>query len=322
MKLLFFDDFRLGVAVGDTVVDVSDVVSGIAHTRPQDLMSGVIERFAEISPLLQAAARERTGVALSSVRIRPPLPKPTNVMAMFVNYKENGLLDEFPIDCFQKSSLTIIGDGDTMILPDEPADVFEGEAELAVVIGRYASKVSADEAMSYVFGYTNFIDGSARFLSGEPMANFFFRTKSRETFTMIGPYIVTADEIADPTNLQVRQWNNGELKHDYNTSDMMYSIGRCIEFVTAVHPLEPGDLLALATNHKGLHPFQDGDVVEQEIEGLGRLRITVRDDLRRRWPRETRAERLARGLAAGSWYGSHAPQLSGKYARSESPTGS
>jgi 2-keto-4-pentenoate hydratase/2-oxohepta-3-ene-1,7-dioic acid hydratase in catechol pathway len=115
---------------------------------------------------------------------------------------------------------------------------------------------------------------------------------------------VTADEIADPHTLQVRLWVNGELKQNFNTSDMAHRIPRCIEWVTSIHTLEPGDLLATGTNHRGLSAFQDGDRVELETEGLGRLRFQVRDDLKRTWARETRAERQAKGLEGTT------PQLS------------
>ena len=147
--------------------------------------------------------------------------------------------------------------------------------------------------MSYVFGYTNFIDGSARGL--QPPGNTFYQMKSRDTFAPIGPYIVTADEIKDPHKLQVRLWNNGTLKQNYNTDDMAHKIPRCIEFVSSIHTLEPGDMLATGTNHRGLHAFQDGDEVELEIEGLGRLRVNVRDDLKRTWPRDTRLEWHSKG---------------------------
>ena len=311
MKLLFFDDFRLGVLNGDTVVDVSEVVGDIPHTSPQQLISGLIERFDEYRGKLEEAAKGGQGKPLASVRVRPPLPKPTNVICMAVNYLENGTRPSpAPIDAFQKSPLAVIGDGDTMVLPDIAASIFEGEAELAVVIGRRASNVSEDEAMRYVFGYTNFIDGSAR---GLQAMSIFYRMKSRDTFAPLGPFIVTADEIADPQNLQIRLWNNGELKQDFNTSDMAHNIAKCVAWVSSVHPLEAGDVIATGTNHRGLHAFQDGDRIGMETEGLGRLHITVRDDLKRRWPRETRGERLARGLGA-NWVGEPPPQESGKYA--------
>ena len=306
MKLLFFDDFKLGVLNGDAVVDVSQVVKDIPHLGPQDIINGVITRWAEYRPKLEQAAKAGKGVPVSQLKIRPPLPKPTNIVAMAVNYMEDGTRSEpAPINAFHKSPNAIIGNDDTMVLPDVPATIFEGEAEVAVIIGKRATNVRAADAMSYIFGYTNFIDGSARGLA--PSGNTFYQMKSRDTFCPLGPYLVTADEIRDPHNIPIKLWVNGELKQSFNTSDMAHKIPRCIEWVTSIHTLEPGDVLATGTNHRGLSAFQNGDVVELETEGLGRLRINVRDDLKRTWARETRLDRQTKKQEGTT------PQLSGKH---------
>jgi 2-keto-4-pentenoate hydratase/2-oxohepta-3-ene-1,7-dioic acid hydratase in catechol pathway len=309
MNILYFDDFKLGVLNKDgAVVDVSALVKDIPHLGPHDLINALIERFAGYRQRLEEAAASGKGIPLASVRIRPPLPRPVNIDCMAVNYMEDGTRAEpAPINAFLKSPSSIIGNGDTMVLPDEPSPVFEGEAEVALVIGRRASRVPASKAMDYVFGYVNFIDGSARALP--PPGNTFYQTKSRDTFAPIGPWIVTADEIRDPHKLQIRLWVNGVIKQDFNTGDMAHKIPRCIEFVTSVHALEPGDLLATGTNHRGLNAFQDGDKVELETDGLGRLTVKVADPLKRTWSRETRLERQTKGLDP------LAPQLSGKYAK-------
>ncbi|MGH6771374.1 MAG: fumarylacetoacetate hydrolase family protein [Xanthobacteraceae bacterium] len=310
MKILYFDDFKLGVLTRDGVVDVMSAVKDVPHLGPYDLINGVIERFAEYRKNLQEAAASGRAIALDKVRIRPPLPRPVNIDCMAVNYMEDGTRAEpAPINAFLKSPNAVIGHGDTMVLPDVPAGVFEGEAEVALVIGKRARNVKAADAMSYIFGYMNFIDGSARALP--PAGNTFYQMKSRETFAPIGPYIVTADEIADPHKLQVKLWVNGKLMQNFNTDDMAHKIPRCVEFVSSIHTLEPGDILATGTNHRGLNAFQDGDVVELETEGLGRLRINVRDDLKRTWPRDTRLEYATRGGKDA-----FAPQSTGKYAPS------
>ncbi len=308
MKLLFYDDFKLGVVKGDAVIDVSQAVRDIPHTGPHNLISRLIERFSDYRGAIEKVAAAGNGIPLGSVRIRAPLPKPVNVDCMAVNYMEDGTRKEpAPINAFHKSPGCVIGDGDTMVLPDAPAAIFEGEAELAVVIGKRADNVPAAKAMDYVFGYVNFIDGSARGLP--PAGNTFYQMKSRATFGPMGPYLVTADEINDPHDLQVRLWNNGTLMQNYNTSDMAHKIPRCIEWVSSIHPLEPGDVLACGTNHRGLNPFQDGDLVELETEPLGRLHVKIRDDLKRTWTRETRLQRQEKGLEGFT------PQLTGKYAK-------
>ena len=305
MKLLFFgEDFRLGVLNGQSqVVDVSDVVKDIPRLGPQDVIRGVIENFDRYKAALQNAANSGQGQAVAGLRIRPPLPHPSNIICMAVNYMENGTRSEpAPINAFAKSPSSVVGQGDTMVLTDIPASIFEGEAEIALVIGKRAGNVSQADAMSYIFGYTNFIDGSAR---GVPA---FYQMKSRETFAPIGPYLVTADEIPNPQKLAIQLWNNGQLFQDFNTDDMAHKIPRCIEWVTSIHTLEPGDVLATGTNHRGLNPFMDGDKIELETEGLGRLRINVRDDLHRTWARETRLQRQEKGQDGPT------PQLTGKYA--------
>jgi 2-keto-4-pentenoate hydratase/2-oxohepta-3-ene-1,7-dioic acid hydratase in catechol pathway len=307
VKLLFFDDFKLGVLRGDMVVDVSERVRDLPYVGPQDVIRGLIERFAQRRAAIEEAAATGPGIPISAVGIRPPLPKPSSIVCMAVNYMEDGTRAEpAPINAFLKSPSAIVGPGDTMVLPDVPATIFEGEAEVGVVIGRRASAVRAEDAMGYVFGYVNFIDGSARGLP--PAGNTFYQMKSRDTFAPMGPYLVTADEIPDPHRLAVKLWVNGTLKQSFNTSDMAHKIPRCIEWVTSIHTLEPGDILATGTNHRGLSAFQDGDVVELESEGLGRLGIKVRDDLKRTWARETRLDRQRKGQEGTT------PQLTGKYA--------
>ncbi len=308
MRLLNFDDFRLGVLAGDSVIDVTDIVSDIPHIDRGDLINGLIERFDDYRGKLEAAAANGGGVPLANVRIRPPVPKPTTVDCMAVNYMEDGTRDApAQINAFHKSPGAIVGHNDTMILPDVPAAVFEGEAELAAIIGKPADNIGEAEAMDHIFGWTCFIDGSARALP--PPGNTFFQVKSRKTFAPMGPWIVTRDEIADPQNLQVKLWNNGDLMQNFNTDDMAHKIPRCIAWLSSIHPLVPGDIVATGTNHRGLHPFQDGDRVELEIESVGRLAIDIRDDLKRGWDRVTRLEHAEKGLE-----GPHTAQVSGKYA--------
>jgi len=305
MKLLFFNDFSLGVVKGANVVDIADAVSAIDHTHPQDLIAGVISDFDVLRDQIDAAVGASTGVPLSTVRIRQPLPRPGTIDCMAVNYMEDGTRDEpAPIQAFQKSPSAIIGDGDTMVLPDDPSTVYEGEAELAIVIGKTATNVAEEDAFDHIFGYTNFIDGSARGLGGFSV---FHAMKSRDTFAPIGPYIVTADEVPNPQNLQVTLTNNGDVMQNFNTDDMAHNIAKCVAYLSAIHTLEPGDIVATGTNHRGLHPFQDGDAVSLECEGLGALNITISDGLGRTWERQTRLERADAGLEGTP------PQLTGKY---------
>jgi 2-keto-4-pentenoate hydratase/2-oxohepta-3-ene-1,7-dioic acid hydratase in catechol pathway len=308
MKLAFFDNYKLGVVVGDNIVDVSGAVKGIKALGPQDVIRGVIEKWSAYKSKFAAAAKKGKGKPLSKVKLRPPLPRPENIICMAVNYMEDGTLPEpAPINAFMKSPSSIIGDGDTMVLPDMAASVFEGEAELAIVIGKKASHVRAADAMKYVFGYTNFIDGSARGVV--PPTNVFYQMKSRDTFAPIGPYIVTADEIKNVGKMQIRLTNNGKVMQNFNTDDMAHKVPRCIEWVTSIHTLLPGDILATGTNHRGLNPFMDGDKIELTCEGLGTLHIKIKDQHKRTWARITRLAHKESGAQ-----GVHTPQTGGKYA--------
>ncbi len=307
MKLVFYDDFKLGLVEGDTIIYASEIAKGIEHTSPQDLLGKLIERFPAHKGRLEQIAKEGGGVPVSQVRLRSPVPKPYNIVAMAVNYMEDGTRAEpAPINAFLKSANAVIGDGDTMVLPDVPATIFEGEAEMAIIISKTATNVQPEDAYDYIFGYMNFIDGSARGLP--PSGNTFFQMKSRDTFAPMGPWIVTADEVPDPLKLQIKLSVNGTVKQNFNTDDMAHKIPRIIEWATSIHTLEAGDVIATGTNHRGLSAFQDGDKVELEIERLGKLTFNVKDDLKRTWARETRLDMMNKGAEGTT------PQLTGKYA--------
>jgi 2-keto-4-pentenoate hydratase/2-oxohepta-3-ene-1,7-dioic acid hydratase in catechol pathway len=315
MKLCYFDDFKLGVVKGNDVVDVSAVVQDIPHTGPGDLMNGLIAQFDAYRPKIEAAVASGKGVPLSSVKIRPPLPKPATIDCMAVNYMEDGTRSApAPINAFHKTPSAIIGNGDVMVLPDVPAPIFEGEAEMAVVIGKTSTSLTEDQVMDHIFGYTNFIDGSARGLP--PPGNVFFQMKSRDTFAPIGPFLVTKDEIKDPQKLQIKLWNNGTLMQNFNTDDMGHSIKKSVAWLTSIHTLEAGDIVATGTNHRGLNPFMDGDKIELETEGLGKLSFSVRDDLKRTWARKTRLDchNEANEKTPGA-YPDFTKQTGGKYAK-------
>lgn len=309
MKLCYFNDYRLGVIKGDGVVDITDDVKDIPHLDSRDLILGLIARWDSYKAKVEKAAAGGKSVPLKDVRLRPPVPKPGNIVCMAVNYMEDGTLPEKPqINAFHKAATAVIGDGDTMVLPDVPAGIFEGEAELALIIGKRATRVSQADAMKHIFGYTCFIDGSARGLP--PPGNVFFQMKSRDTFAPIGPCIVTADEIADPQNLAIELKTNGETMQKFNTNDMAHQIPRCIEWVSSIHTLEPGDIVATGTNHRGLHSFMDGDKVALTVEKVGTLHFNVKDELKRTWARTTRLQHKEKGGE-----GPHTPQLTGKYAK-------
>jgi len=297
MRIAFINDFRLAVVRGETVVDVADVVESIPHLTSQDLMTGLISRFDDYRTKLEEAAGSREGVPVDSVRFRPPVPLPGKMVCMAGNYMESGTIPKaYEADAFLKSPTSVLGNGDTVVLPDAPAAVFHHEAELGVVIGKKASKVKAANGLDHVFGYLNFMDVSARGITPEGRNSFWWQ-KSWDTFGPIGPWIVTRDEIPNAQALDIKLWNDGDLRHDFNTSDMARPVEGVVELLSAVTTFNPGDLIATGTNHLGLGPMQDGETVVLEVQGLGRLSVKVRDDQKRTWKRETVAEQEAREAA-------------------------
>ncbi|MDC3085068.1 fumarylacetoacetate hydrolase family protein [Gammaproteobacteria bacterium] len=311
MRFAYFDDFRLGVLKSNNIVDITEHLSDIPVRDTRDLINGLIENYGKYKDSIEQFVSDSDSIPINEVRLRSPCPRPNNIDCMAVNYMEDGTRAEpAPINAFHKATNTVIGNGDTMELTDIPASIFEGEAELALVIGKRAENVTEENAMDHVFGYTTIIDGSAR---GLIASNFFFQMKSRATYTPIGPYLVTKDEIDDPQNLQIILRNNGEVMQNFNTDDMAHKIPKCISWLSSIHTLEPGDIIATGTNHRGLNPFMDGDKIELEIEQIGTLNFNVSDPLKRTWERVTRKTHIEdRGLD-----GAHTPQLTGKYAKGE-----
>lgn len=279
MKLAFFNDYQLGVIKGDRIVDVGSAVDGLSYHSPQELMNMLIENFGDLQAEIESAAAEGDGVSLADVRLRAPLPRPGQLLCLAGNYIEPASPERGEFNAFLKSPTSIIGTGDTSEFPSADASVFHFEPELALVIGKTASRVSQDDAMDHVFGYTQFIDGSARGLHGG-----FFLGKSWHTFAPMGPALVTADEIEDPNDLGIRLWVNDDLRHDFSSNSMDRFLPEMLEEVTNVVTLEPGDVVSTGTHHESLSPIHDGDTLRLEIEGLGpALTINIHDPLKRTW---------------------------------------
>ena len=298
MKLVLFDDFRLGVIRDNRVVDAMGALEGRSFHRPQDLIEEVIINWDELKPEIETAIAGKEGVPVQSVRLRPPVPRPSKLICAAVNYLEFGQREPAVLDAFLKSPNAIIGNGDTCELPPAPATVFHHEPELAFVVGKKASKVSQEDALSYIFGYCNFLDMSARGLQGA-VGNSFFLGKCWNTFAPMGPALVTADEIPSPNEIRIRLWNNDDPRHDFPTSDMAHKIPELVSEFSKITTLEPGDVVATGVNHQQIGAVQDGDVLRMEIENMGPpLIIHIADPSKREWPRGIDTEMAARIIAA------------------------
>lgn len=231
--------------------------------------------------LQDALAYDRfESIPLDEVSLRPPVDQPSKIVNVGLNYhdhaeEQNEDPPERPL-LFSKAPSAIVGPGDAIVLP-AAVDQIDYEVELAAVVGRTASHVSASEAHEYIAGYTVFNDVSARdaqFSDGQ-----FFRGKSYDTFAPIGPVLVT-DGI-DPNAVDIGLDVNGEPKQRSNTSEFIFDIGDLFEFITDVMTLEPGDVVSTGTPG-GVGIFSDppdllqpGDTVECHVEGIGTLENPV-----------------------------------------------
>ncbi|MBD3170832.1 fumarylacetoacetate hydrolase [Candidatus Bathyarchaeota archaeon] len=278
MRYVFYDDFKPGLLKDDSVVDISDVLDVKAYHTPQMIVEKFITEYETLKEELETSL-EKPGKPVEEVRLRQPVPKPSLFMCGIGGFGE-GEDRKRPINFFIKGWTSIIGPGDTVVLPETKARIFEHEAELAVVFGKEASNVDEEEAIDCIFGYTMMIDVSAR---GVPYSKGFWPQKSFDTFGPLGPVLVTMDEIPDPYNLQVKLLVDDILRQDYNTDDMSHTLGEKISKLSGVCTLSPGDIMACGTNHHGLGPMQDGETVTIEIENIGRMSVEVKDPYKREW---------------------------------------
>jgi 2-keto-4-pentenoate hydratase/2-oxohepta-3-ene-1,7-dioic acid hydratase in catechol pathway len=286
VRLVLFEgpgrDIRPGLLTERGVVDAA--AAAPAAATPQATMQGIIDGFETLRPALERMARNGDARPVEQVRLRAPLPRPGKILACIANYWEHGALEARPLNMFLKNSDAVVGPGDTIVLPEltEPW-IFMHEAELALVVKGPAKNVKQADWQRAVFGYTGLIDVSARGEGRRTWKAGSWLGKSFDTFAPLGPCIATRDEIANPNDVHVQFWVDGQLRHNYNTDDMEHLVPELVEFASSIMTLNTGDVIACGTNHEGLGPLQDGEVVDFEIRGIGRMRLDVRDPLKRTW---------------------------------------
>lgn len=277
------ENYHIGGLISDAeIVDLTAIVSDKNLSANEllhcfDLESGFLDAAkAAIAGNTQSRVSRRVTILCA------PIPMPNKIICIGLNYrdhaKESGAeIPKSPI-IFSKFNTCIIGANQPIVLPKNSSQV-DYEAELAFIIGRRAKNVSREDAMNYVFGYTNFNDVSARdfqFSDGQ-----WQRGKSCDTFAPLGEFIATTDEIADPHNLKIQFRLNGEVLQNSNTGELIFKIPELIEFLSETITLEPGDIIATGTppgvGFARQPPIflKDGDIAEVEIEGLGVLLNSV-----------------------------------------------
>jgi 2-keto-4-pentenoate hydratase/2-oxohepta-3-ene-1,7-dioic acid hydratase in catechol pathway len=269
------------VVEGDSVYDVSEVApAGLRDLRVH--MNWLIGNWASVLPKVKKLRAEATAVPLSSVRLLPPSPHPSHIFAAPANYQKHiGELGERAVSMkttrengfFLKAPGSLAGPADGILLPRGSIRRFDHEAELAVIIGRRARNVPRSEALDYVFGYSCLVDLTMRIERGAHEEERSMR-KSFETFTPLGPYLVTADEVGDPQVLNNRLWVNGRLRQEANTKDMIVGVAELIELISSVLPLNPGDVVASGTP-EGVGPVGPGDRVKIAIDRVGEMVLLV-----------------------------------------------
>jgi 2-keto-4-pentenoate hydratase/2-oxohepta-3-ene-1,7-dioic acid hydratase in catechol pathway len=297
MRIAAFDEQRIGIVANDeTVVDITNLLERYEPLGPEDLLPDLITHVEELKPEIERLAAAGGGKALRNVQLHSPLTRPSKIICLMGNYREGTDRPLQILDLFFKSPEGISGDGDTVILPPHQANIFHHEAEIAVVIGREAKDLSAEDAMDAVFGYVGFNDVSARGLGRSGINSFL--GKSFDTFAAFGPWIVTKDEIPDPQSLHITVDVNGERRQDYSTSDMERPVQELLTYISSVTTLHPGDVICCGTNHQGLGSMQDGDAVVTTVSGIGAFTIHVRDDHERAWQRGIDREAGARVIAS------------------------
>ena len=272
MKITRFDQGQIGVVVGDRIVGVSDLLGGDVQAWPPVAMNRLIADFTRLKPALEAAA-QRPGVPLSSVKLQTPVPAASKVIAYPINYHAHGIemgreTRANHLGFFLKPPSSLCGAGDDIVLPALPERRIDHECELAIVIGTRCRDVKREDWASVVFGYSCLMDIVVRGKE-ERVAR-----KAYDSFCPVGPWIVTADELGDPTALRGRLWVNDELRQDANTRDLVLDIPGMIEVASHIMTLEPGDIIACGTP-AGVGPIKGGDVVRIEFERIGGMTMKV-----------------------------------------------
>ncbi len=270
MKIAVFDGDRLGLVEGEEVVDIT----GTLDLRPG--RGGPLLAFLDAGGTsADLAALDTTALPrrpLAGVRLEAPLRRPGKVVGAPVNYVDHQLeMDEqrtiAEYGVFLKAPSSVSGPGEAVRLPytDRRTD---HEGELGIVIGSFAADVGVAEALDHVLGYVPVLDITVR--STEDRST----RKSFRTFTPLGPWVTTAEEVGDADALELRCSVNGTLRQHASTADLIYSVAELVSYASHVMDLEPGDVIATGTP-AGVGPLADGDELTLEIERLGRLTVPV-----------------------------------------------
>lgn len=274
MRIARFGKGQIGVVDGDFVIDVTEAagidISEWPPVGPNRLIAAWDEKREEIAAVVSTGHR----VPLAEAGLLTPVPWPSKIIAYPVNYHDHGreMQAGYRADVqgfFLKPPSSLSGPEDFVDLPALPGREVHHESELAIVIGKGGRNIAREDWKDHVFGYSCLLDMVVR---GREERVF---RKAYDTFCPVGPWITTADEIDDPTQLNMKLWVGDELRQDANTRDLVLDIPGMIAMASTVMTLHPGDIIATGTP-AGVGPVVDGDTIRIEIEQVGGMSVGVR----------------------------------------------
>ena len=283
MKICRYDEARIGLVQGDAVHDVTAVVEAElgGFTYPLPRHDPFIAALASLKPKMEQAARRAKAVPLAEVRLLAPVANPGKIIAAPVNYAKHlqevladqgihhgNLVSEIhKAGMFLKATSAVVGPGEgvKLVHTDRRND---HEVELALVIGRSAKNVSAAAAPDYIAGYCIGLDMTIRGPEERSLR------KSPDSYCVLGPWVVTPDEVGDPGKLQVSIAVNGEPRQDASTSDLILGVAQLIAWGSTFYTLHPGDVILTGTP-QGVGPVRPGDTMRARIDRIGAMQVKV-----------------------------------------------
>jgi 2-keto-4-pentenoate hydratase/2-oxohepta-3-ene-1,7-dioic acid hydratase in catechol pathway len=274
MKLARFNQGQIGILVDDQhLVDITSIVGVDPAEWPPIGATRVVANFSQLRPAITAALPSLPRIPLASVKLLTPVPWPNKVIAYPVNYHDHGREMQASYRAthqgfFLKPNSSLSGAGEPVVLPNVPTREVHHESELAIVIGKQGRDIARADWKEHVFGYACLLDMVVR---GREERVF---RKAYDSFCPVGPWITTADEVGDPTQLEMKLWVNGDIRQHANTRDLVLDIPGMIEMASAVMTLYPGDIIATGTP-AGVGQVRAGDKIRIHIERVGEMTIDV-----------------------------------------------
>lgn len=290
MKICHYNEHEAGAVEGERVYPVGAALLAAGHLRHGYTMQEVIDRLANEPAAMQVARQALKGrsLPLAQAKLLAPLENPPSLWAAAANYRDHQAemkaasggpdrsaftKDDLMAEFFLKPSSSIIGPGGTIVLP-RIAQHVDYECELCAVIGRKARHVSEAQALDYIFGYTLCWDISQREPWGRNRQNTRNIRKGFDSFTALGPWIVTTDELPEPQDTRIDVELNGRHVMTAHTKDMICGVRDHIRFLSSVLTLRPGDLITTGTP-AGVAKLAPGDRLSGRIEGIGEMTLNV-----------------------------------------------